>query len=61
MNFSDREAIERLDAYLDAIAAGHVADTPALDAGVLAADRALRMLGAAPDPSPHFAIRLRRT
>lgn len=58
MNPSDRDAIERLDAYLDAISSGHPADAPSLDASMLAVDHTLRAIGAAPDPSPLFTARL---
>ncbi|MFN0051357.1 MAG: SMP-30/gluconolactonase/LRE family protein [Planctomycetales bacterium] len=58
MNPSDRDAIQRLDAYLDAVASGPQADAPSLDASMLAVDRTLRSLGAAPDPSPLFIAQL---
>jgi hypothetical protein len=58
MTTDDREAIDRLDAYLDSLAAGQPVPDNAVDPQWLAIDRHLRSLDRAPVPPPAFAARL---
>jgi hypothetical protein len=58
MTTDDREAIDRLDAYLDALAAGQPVPDNAVDPEWRAIDRQFRALDRAPTPPPAFAARL---
>ena len=58
MTADDREAIDRLDAYLDALAAGQPFPASAVDQEWRAIDRRFRSLDHAPAPRSAFAARL---
>jgi hypothetical protein len=58
MTTDDREAIDRLDAYLDALAAGRPVPDNAVDPEWRVIDRQFRALDRAPTPPPAFAARL---
>lgn len=58
MNPSEWEAVDRLDAYLDAVALGHATTGDGVDPDLWAVAARLRRLGPGPEPSPVFAARL---
>ena len=58
MTTDDREAIDRLDAYLDALAAGQPVPDTAVDPQWRAIERQFRALDRVPKPSSAFAARL---
>ena len=58
MSTDEREAIDRLDAYLDALAIGRSVPNDEVDPQWPAIDRRLRSLDRTPLPPPEFAARL---